>query len=95
VATAPALIVIGIMMIGSFKDIDWSDFSEAVPAFFAAILMALAYNISIGIAFAFIFYCLVKICTRKTKDVHPIMWGSAALFLIYFILLGLNAAGKL
>src|SRR5690554_6181418 len=50
-ATAPALIIVGIMMLSAFKNIDWEDFSEAIPAFFAALVMTLAYNISIGIAF--------------------------------------------
>ena len=49
-ATAPALVVVGIMMISSFKEIDWSDFNEAAPAFFAGVFMALCYSISYGIA---------------------------------------------
>ena len=73
-ATAPALVVVGILMISSFIDIKWDDMAEAVPAFFAGIFMALCYSISYGIAFGFISYCLVKICTRKAKDIHPILW---------------------
>jgi len=92
-ATAPALIVVGVLMAGSFKDIKWSDFSEAVPAFFTALLMTLAYNISIGIAFGFIFYVIVKLCQRKAKEIHPVLWGSAGLFLIYFLLTALDGAG--
>lgn len=91
-ATAPALVVVGVMMAASFKDVDWTDFSEAVPAFFAAVFMALFYNISIGIAFGFIFYVIVKVCKREIKDIHPIMWASAGLFLLYFILMALNGA---
>ncbi len=94
-ATAPALIIVGIMMAGAFKDVNWSDFEEAVPAFFAAVLMALAYNISIGIAFGFIFYVLVKVVTKKAKEVHPILWVSSGLFVLYFILMALNALGVL
>ena len=93
VATAPALIVVGIMMMGAFKEIDWHSLEEAIPAFFAAILMALAYNISIGIAFGFIFYCIVKLCKGQIKEVHPILWGSAILFVLYFVLMGLQGAG--
>ncbi len=92
-ATAPALIIVGIMMAGSFKDIDWTNFEEAVPAFLSAILMALAYNISIGIAFGFIFYVLVKIVTKKANTIHPILWASSGLFVIYFILMAMNALG--
>jgi len=93
VATAPALIVVGIMMIGAFKEIDWNNLEEAIPAFFSAILMAFAYNISIGIAFGFIFYCIVKLCKGQIKQVHPILWGSAILFVLYFVLMGLQGAG--
>lgn len=92
-ATAPALIVVGVLMAGSFKDINWNEFSEAVPAFFTALLMTLAYNISIGIAFGFIFYVIVKLCQKKVREIHPVLWGSAGLFLVYFILMALNGAG--
>lgn len=87
IATAPALIMVGIMMLASFADIDWTDLKEAVPAFFAAIFMGLAYNISYGIAFGFIFYCIVKIITGKAKEVHPVLYVSTALFLLNFIVL--------
>jgi AGZA family xanthine/uracil permease-like MFS transporter len=86
-ATAPALIIVGIMMMSSFKEINWSDFGTAVPAFFCAIFMAFAYNISYGIAFGFIFYIIVKIVEKKTKEIHPILWVSSGLFLLYFILM--------
>ena len=86
-ATAPALVVVGILMISSFIDIKWDDMAEAVPAFFAGIFMALCYSISYGIAFGFISYCLVKICTRKVKDIHPILWCATILFILNFILL--------
>ena len=66
-ATAPALIIVGVMMASSFKEIKWDDLSEAVPAFFAAVIMTLAYNISLGIAFGFIFYILVKLVKVKQK----------------------------
>ena len=86
-ATAPALVVVGILMISSFIDIKWDDMAEAVPAFFAGIFMALCYSISYGIAFGFISYCLVKVCTRKAKDIHPILWCATILFILNFILL--------
>lgn len=92
-ATAPALIVVGIMMVGSFSEINWKDITEAIPAFFASLIMALAYNISTGIAFGFIFYIIVKIVKKETKDVHPIIWGSSVLFILYFILMALKDGG--
>ena len=86
-ATAPALIIVGVMMVSSFLDVVWSDFNDALPAFFAAFFMALCYSISYGIAAAFIFYCLVKVTTGKSKEIHPILWGSTALFILNFIIL--------
>ena len=89
-ATAPALIIVGIMMLSSFKEIDWTDLSEAIPAFFAGIFMALCYSISNGIATGFIFYCLIKVCKNKAKEVHPILWVVTCLFIINFILLAVT-----
>ena len=85
-ATSAVLVMVGIMMMSAFKEIDWENLQEAIPAFFAGIFMALCYSISYGIAAAFIFYCLVKICTGKAKDVHPILWVSTVLFILNFIL---------
>ncbi len=85
-ATAPALVVVGIMMMSSFKEIDWTEFSQAVPAFFAGVFMALCYSISYGIAAGFIFYCVTKIFTGKAKEVHPIVWVTSVLFILNFVL---------
>jgi len=86
-ATAPALIVVGIMMMSSFKEIKWDDMNEAIPAFFAGVFMALCYSISYGIATGFIFYCIVKICKGQFKEVHPILVVSTILFILNFIIL--------
>jgi AGZA family xanthine/uracil permease-like MFS transporter len=86
-ATAPALIAVGIMMLSSFKEVEWTDLEEAIPAFFAAIFMALCYSISYGIAAGFIFYCVVKVCKGKAKDIHPILWVTVALFVLNFVIL--------
>lgn len=86
-ATAPALVVVGIMMMSSFKEIRWDDFTEAVPAFFAGVFMALCYSISYGIAAGFIFYCITKICKKQIKEIHPILWIATALFVLNFVLL--------
>lgn len=88
-ATAPVLVMVGVLMVSSFKDIDWRDLDEALPAFFASIFMALCYSISYGIAFGFIFYCIVKICRGKAKEIHPILWCCTALFILNFILLAI------
>lgn len=86
-ATAPVLVLVGVMMAASFKDIEWGDIDEAIPAFFTGIFMALCYSISDGIAAGFIFYCIVKICRRKIKEIHPVLWICTAMFLLNFILL--------
>ena len=86
-ATAPALVLVGVMMTSSFKEIKWDDISEAIPAFFAGIFMALCYSISYGIAMGFITYCIVKVCKGEAKKVHPILWVVTALFILNFILL--------
>ena len=86
-ATAPALVVVGIMMLSAFREIQWDDFSEAVPAFFAGIFMALCYSISYGIAAWFVFYCITKVCKKQAKEVHPILWVATVLFVLNFVLL--------
>ncbi|NLY90115.1 MAG: NCS2 family permease [Firmicutes bacterium] len=86
-ATAPALIVVGILMLASFKEIKWDVIEEAIPSFFAGIFMALCYSISYGIATGFIFYLVVKICKREFKDIHPILVVSTLLFILNFIIL--------
>ena len=86
-ATAPALVVVGIMMLSAFREIQWDDFSEAVPAFFAGIFMALCYSISYGIAAGFVFYCITKVCKKQAREVHPILWVATVLFVLNFVLL--------
>mgnify|MGYP002551641413 FL=1 len=88
-ATAPALVAVGIMMMSSFKEIQWDNLEEAIPAFFAGIFMALCYSISYGIAAGFIFYCITKICKGKIKEIHPILWVVTVLFILNFVLLAL------
>ncbi|MDR1065803.1 MAG: NCS2 family permease [Oscillospiraceae bacterium] len=85
-ATAPALIVVGIMMASSFTDVKWTDLDEAIPAFFAGAFMAFAYSITYGIAAAFIFYCVIKLCKKQTRDIHPILWVCTLLFILNFAL---------
>ena len=86
-ATSPVLIIVGVMMMSSFTKINWEDLDEAIPAFFASVFMGFSYSISYGIAAGFIFYCIVMLCKRKIKEVHPILVVSAILFLLNFIIL--------
>ena len=86
-ATAPALVMVGVMMMSSFKDIDWNNLDESIPAFFAGIFMALCYSISYGIAAGFIMYCIVKVCRKKIKEISPVLWICTGLFVLNFVLL--------
>ncbi len=85
-ATSPALIVVGILMVEPFAKICWSDLNEAVPAFFTVAIMSFTYSITTGIAAGFIMYCVTKICTKKAKEIHPIIIGATILFILDFIL---------
>ncbi|MEA4888042.1 MAG: NCS2 family permease [Clostridiaceae bacterium] len=89
-ATAPALIIVGILMAEVFGEINWKEFEEAIPAFLTVAIMAFAYSISYGIAAGFIFYCIIKLVRGKGKEVHPILYGASILFLVNFILMYLQ-----
>lgn len=86
-ATAPALVIIGSLMLSAVKDINFDDFTEAVPAFFTIAIMPFSYSIANGIAAGIIFYPIMKVFTGKHKQVHPIIYVLAALFIIRFVLL--------
>ncbi|GAB2026639.1 NCS2 family permease [Lactovum odontotermitis] len=88
-ATAPILIVVGAMMLGSFKNIEWTDLGEAIPAFFASVFMGLGYSISYGIAAGFITYIFVKIFKGKIAEIKPVIWVVAILFVLNFVVLAI------
>ena len=89
VATAPILIVVGIMMLGSLKNIEWDDLTEAIPAFFTSIFMGFSYSITHGIAAGCIMYALVKTVKGQAKEVHTMIWILDALFILNFVSLAL------
>lgn len=86
-ATSPALIIVGVLMLGAVKEIDFDDFTEAVPVFFTIALMPFSYSIANGVAAGIIFYPIMKLGTGKGKEVKPIMYIMAVLFILRFILL--------
>lgn len=90
-ATAPVLIIVGIMMCSALKDIDWGDLEVAFPCFFTVVGMPFFYSITDGLAFGFISYVIVKIARAKFKEVHPLMYLIVALFILMFVLTGLQA----
>ncbi|WKA55766.1 NCS2 family permease [Planococcus shixiaomingii] len=85
--TAPALIIVGVLMVSALGRIDWSKFEIAVPAFLTMISMPLGYSIATGIAIGFIFYPITMITAGKGKQVHPIMYGMFVIFILYFVFL--------
>jgi len=85
--TSPALIVVGVMMAASLKEIEWKDLAEAIPAFLTLLLMPLTYSIATGIALGFIAYPLAKWFAGKGREVHPIMYVLAVFFVLRFIFL--------
>jgi AGZA family xanthine/uracil permease-like MFS transporter len=84
-ATAPALIIVGFLMITLVKDIPWDKLEEALPAFLTIAAMVFTFSISKGIGFGFISYCLIKTATGKWREVHPVMWIVALVFALYFV----------
>ena len=85
-ATAPALIVVGVLMMSSLAKIKWDDFAEAAPAFFTIAIMPFSYSIANGVAAGFVFFTISKILTGKAKKVHLIMYIVTCLFLANFVL---------
>ena len=86
-ATAPALIVVGFLMIQQVANIDWSDMTEAIPCFCCICMMGFAYSISEGISFGIISYVVLHVLTGKTKDMSWLMYVLAVLFVLkYFII---------
>ncbi|HYG62127.1 MAG TPA: NCS2 family permease, partial [Thermoanaerobaculia bacterium] len=85
--TAPALIVVGTLMVRAVREIDWNDATEAAPAFFTALLMPLTFNISHGLAAGIVVYVLVKLAARRWREVHWLMAVLAALFVLRYALL--------
>jgi AGZA family xanthine/uracil permease-like MFS transporter len=83
--TAPALIIVGVLMVSSLNKIEWNRFEIAVPAFLTIITMPLTYSIATGIAMGFIFYPITMILSGHRKQVHPIMYGMFVIFILYFV----------
>ena len=86
-ATAPALVLVGVMMMSSVLDIDFNDFSESVPAYITMIVMPLAYSISDGIMLGLISYVVLNALTGKFKKISIMMWILAILFILRYCLL--------
>jgi AGZA family xanthine/uracil permease-like MFS transporter len=86
--TAPALIIVGVLMAQSLKNISWDKLEIAIPSFLTIITMPLTYGIANGIAMGFLFYPITMVASGQAKKVHPIMYGLAVVFLLNFIIGG-------
>ncbi|MFA7745813.1 NCS2 family permease [Salinicoccus roseus] len=83
--TAPALIIVGALMVSNLSKVRWDQFEVAVPAFLTMFMMPLTYSIATGIAIGFVFYPITMIMAGRRKEIHPIMYGLFVVFILYFI----------
>ena len=84
-ATAPALVIVGVLMMSAISGVDFNDFTEALPAFITIALMPFSYSIADGIAGGFIAYPLVKLAAGRSNEVHPFVYVLAVISLIHFL----------
>jgi adenine/guanine/hypoxanthine permease len=83
-AAAPALVVVGFLMMTNVREIPWDDLEIAIPAFLTMVVMPFTYSITNGIGAGFVTYTFIKIARGKTSEIHPMMWISSVAFVIYF-----------
>jgi AGZA family xanthine/uracil permease-like MFS transporter len=88
--TSPALIVVGSLMIRAVREVDWMDFTEALPAFLTMALMPLTFSITDGMAVGFITYALLKLVTGRGKEVNWLIYLFAVLFVVRYAVPGLH-----
>ncbi|MCY1137457.1 NCS2 family permease [Actinoplanes sp. Pm04-4] len=84
-AASTALVVVGFLMLTAIRQIDWTDYTIAVPAFLTVTLMPFTYSISNGIGAGVISYVVLKVATGRAREIHPILYGVAVLFVLYFL----------
>jgi AGZA family xanthine/uracil permease-like MFS transporter len=85
-AAAPVLVVVGALMISQVRDLQWDDMSLVIPAFLTIAFMPFTYSITNGIGAGVISYVLLRSVTGRRREVHPLMWVIAVLFVVYFAL---------
>ena len=85
-ATAPVLILVGVLMMNEVVNIKFDDFTDAFPAFMTIVMMPLTYSIAQGLAFGFMSYTIIKLITGKHKENNPVTYILTILFIIHFIL---------
>jgi AGZA family xanthine/uracil permease-like MFS transporter len=85
--SAPALITVGFLMLSGIGRVKWHDVTEGFPAFIIMVVMPLSYSITNGVGAGVIFYTILKCLTGRWREVHPLMFGFAAVFMIQFVFL--------
>ena len=85
-AATPALVIVGFLMITQVRNIDFSDYTIAIPAFLTIVVMPFTYSIANGIGAGFVSYAAIQTATGRARSVHPLLWIVAALFVLYFAL---------
>ncbi len=83
-AASPALVVVGFLLLTQVRNIDFDDYALAIPAFLTIVVMPFTYSITNGIGAGFVSYALLKLTQGRARDVHPLLWVVAVLFLVYF-----------
>ncbi|MFD0918960.1 NCS2 family permease [Saccharopolyspora rosea] len=91
-AAAPALVVVGAMMMTQIREIDLTDFTTSLPAFLTIVVMPFTYSIANGIGAGFISYVAMRVATGRVRQVHPLMWIVSVAFVVYFVAKPLSAA---
>jgi AGZA family xanthine/uracil permease-like MFS transporter len=92
-AATPALVAVGFLILaGNIKEIDWSDWSIAVPAFVTMLTMPFTYSITTGIGMGFITFAVLRLLTGRAKGVPAAMWAVAAVFVFYYLMPALGLA---
>lgn len=87
-ATAPALILVGAMMLSGLQSVKWDDYTSSIPVFLTVIMMPLSYSIANGVSWGVISYCGLKLLTGRGRDVHPLLYGVAVVLLARYVWLG-------
>ncbi|SNT16107.1 putative MFS transporter, AGZA family, xanthine/uracil permease [Micrococcales bacterium KH10] len=85
-AAAPALVVVGFLMVTQVLDINWKSYEIGIPAFLTLAIMPFTYSITAGIGAGIIAWVVIQICVGKIRKIHPLMWVTGAMFIAYFLI---------
>lgn len=83
-AATPALVIVGFLMATQIRNLDWSDYGIAIPAFLTIVVMPFTYSIANGIGAGFVSYVVIRAAQGRAREIHPLLWVVAALFALYF-----------